>query len=443
VAGSASFCSVFDFGGQIKEGDRLFKCMRVEYVLMKTWVNRHTRLHPAPVLSGEAQALISLNQEAGRSSSVSSDVESTPAAARTLSSQRLIRQRVNDIRNNWDQLRRGELQFGSISNSAPRTRASQAHGRLSSNTSAVPEVAPSDDVSQAWSMMEQARSLGEVAVAPNSASGTRVGGNRVVSDGRMPTGGGGATVGSSRFNQIQEPSLRTGTAGGSNQLVENTPRIYRDRTQEHTLRRANVREASRLAERRVRDLRDAAEEQTLRRENMREDNHMMVENRLRDQNLERNFRGENVRESNRLVESSTTGGHRVSRRSGRQDNDSVQGVQANSMRERLSRDGNEGNVAVRSMPGSSGENDRLHVVGRSGRRTQPEDEEARRPRTGRTSGERRDMKEQVAQYVKAELKPLYRLGHIGRHRTITSFASNYFASSTFRTGGSFREVQTL
>jgi hypothetical protein len=159
--------------------------------------------------------------------------------------------------------------------------------------------------------------------------------------------------------------------------------------------------------------------------------------------LERNFRGENVRESNRLVESSTTGGHRVSRRSGRQDNDSVQGVQANSMRERLSRDGNEGNVAVRSMPGSSGENDRLHVVGRSGRRTQPEDEEARRPRTGRTSGERRDMKEQVAQYVKAELKPLYRLGHIGRHRTITSFASNYFASSTFRTGGSFREVQTL
>lgn len=383
-----------------------------------TWVNRHTRLHPAPVISQEAQNLISLHLEAGRSSSVSSDEESTPAVARTLSSQRLIRQRVNDIRNNWDQLRRGELQFGTIPQSAPRTRASQAHGRTSSNTSAVPEVAPSDDISQAWSMMEQAQALREERVAPNPASGTRAGGNRVTLQRRIPAGGGGTTVGSSRLNQIQEQSVRTGTARDSNQLVGNRARIHRDQPEEQTLRRANVREGSRLAESRLRSLRDAAEGQSSRRENMREGNHR-VESRVRDQrdrSSERNVRGENVRESNRLVESSTGGGHGVGRRSGRQDSDSVQDVQGRSMRERVSRDGNERNVAGRSMPGSSGENERLHGGDRSGRRTQPKDEEAHRPHNRRSnSRERRDMKEQVAQYVKAELKPLYRLGHIGRH----------------------------
>ncbi|KAG0626243.1 hypothetical protein M758_2G114000 [Ceratodon purpureus] len=398
---------------------------------------RHTRLHPAPAISHEAQVYISLNQEAGGSSSVSSDIESTPAAARTLSSQRLIRQRVNDIRNNWDQLRRGELQFGSISHLGPRTRASQAHGRPSSNTSAVPEAAPSDDISQAWSMMEQARALREVAAVSNPASGTRAGGNRATAHGRMPTGGGEATVGPSRFNQAQEQSVRTGTAGGSNQLVENTTRLHSDQIQEQNPRRTNVREGSRLPEGRMRGHRGAAEEQSLRRENMREDNHV-AENRSRHHrapSMERDSRRENVRESNHLVESSTSGRHRISGRSGRQDNDSAQDVQASSVRERLSRDSNGGNVAVRSMPeglsrvinernvavrnmpGSSVENERLQVADRSRRRAQHEDEEAHRSRT-RNPTERRDMKEQVAQYVKAELKPLYRLGHIDKQQHI-------------------------
>ena len=356
-------------------------------------------------------ALISADQEVGRSSSLSGDIESTSAVARTLSSQRLLRQRVNDIRNNWDQIRRGELQFGSILQSAPRTRAAQAQAQAQAqpNTSAVPEAAPSNDISQAWSMMEQARALTGERVVSNPASGTRAGVNRVTSHGRIPTGRGGTTVGSSRLSQIQEQSARTTTAGGSNQLVENTPRIRRDLIQEQPLRRANVREGGRSAESR---LRDTAEERSLRREHTRESNHI-VESRSRDhrdQSLERNFR-----ESNRLVESDSSGGHRIGRRSGRQDNDSVQDVQARSVQGRLSRDSNEGNVAARSMPGTSGENERLRGVDRSGRRTQVGEEEAQRPRTRGTSRERRDMKEKVAHYVKAELKPLYRLGHIGTY----------------------------
>lgn len=400
------------------------------------WVNRHTRLHPAPTISQEAQALISLNQEASQSSSISSDVESTPGAARTLSSQRLIRQRVNDIRNNWDQLRRGELQFDSISRSPLRTRASQAghnqaNGRLLSNTSsAVPEVAPIDDISQAWSMMEQARALRGDRVVPDPAPATRAGGNRDTSRGRVPTSGGGTSVRPSRFSQTQEQNARTGSARNGNQSVENRPRNFRDQAQELTLRGANAREGNRLAESRLRSYRDATEEQSMRREGS-----YLMETRSRDhrdQSQERNLMGENVRESNRLVENRSSGGHRGGRSSGRRDNDSVHDVQASSMRElRIGRDGNEGNIEVRSVPGSSRENERQRVADSSGRRAHPEDGEAHRPRTRRTSRERREMKEQIAHYVKAELKPLYRLGHIGRHRTVSSIAGNVLPPSIY------------
>jgi len=197
-----------------------------------------------------------------------------------------------------------------------------------------------------------------------------------------------------------------------------------------------------LAGSRLRSHRDAAEEQSVRREGS-----YLIETGSRDQrdqSQERDLRGEDVRESNRLVESRSSGGR------GRRDNDSVRDVQASSMRGlRIDRDGNEGNVEVPSVPRSSAVDERQRVPDRNGsraqpeggeahrpltrrtsrdrngRRAQPEDGEAHRPLTRRTSRDRKEMKEQVAHYVKTELKPLYRLGHIDKeqHRSIARLAT--------------------
>lgn len=377
---------------------------------------RHTRLHPFPALSEEAQALAI--QEENLSGSLIDDVESTQASARTLSSQRIIRQRVNDFRNHWDQLRRGELQFGSISHSAPRTRASQA-GR--NQSSAIAPAAPSNDISQAWAMMELARTLRADRVASNSAPTTRTVVHRETTRGRIPTIE-GTSMPSSRFSQAQEPNLRTDSARDGNQAMETRPMIQIDQNQEQNSRRENTRDTGCLIANRLRSNRDRAHGHDLRND-VREGNYSI-------ESSSRGRRG-NGREGSHAVDgrSNDHGGGRIS---GRRDMNSVHDIQDNSVRElRSFRNSNDLDGEGRNAPGSSGGNERPRVVGRIGRRSQLEDQQAPTPRTRGSSRERRETKEQVAHYVKAELKPLYHLGHIDKeeHNRIARSATQEFLSA--------------
>lgn len=358
---------------------------------------RHTRLHPAPTLSQEARAAIPIQEPSG-SSPLSSGSESTPASARTLSSQRIIRQRVNDIRNNWDQLRRGEVQFGSISRSASRTLASQA-GR---NQSAE----PSNDISQAWAMMEHARALRGDRVAPNPAPTTRALEHDDITHGGKNVSREGNAVHSPRFSQVREQIVRTESARHSHQVVENRPRIQWNQSQQQNPRREIASEASGLIENRLSNQTDII----IRRDDVRGGNHLV-------ESTPRGHR-EDGREGS-LAVGGRSSDHRGGRISGRRDISSVHGIQENNVRDlRTFIDNNDRDREKGSMPGSSGENEGHRVVDRSGRRSHVEDQQTPRLRARGSSGERRELKEQLAHYVKTELKPLYRLGHIDKRQHI-------------------------
>ena len=192
------------------------------FVLIMLYVGRHTRLHPAPALSQEAQSLIASMQEENTSTAVD-DADSSPTVARTLSQQRIIRQRVNDFRNHWNQIRSGEMQFTSTTLSTrPRSaEANQPNGGQSQNSrsSGRADVTSNDmSLEQAWSMMEQARALNsETASAPRPRPDVRV--SWGTSHEGVPTRVDGLVVRTSRVNQNRLHSVRIDSVRGSDHPV--------------------------------------------------------------------------------------------------------------------------------------------------------------------------------------------------------------------------------
>lgn len=196
------------------------------------YVGRHTRLHPAPTPSQEAQSLIASMQEDNTSTAVD-DADSSPTVARTLSQQRIIRQRVNDFRNHWNQIRSGEMQFTSTTLSTqPRSaEANQPSGGQSQNSrrSSHADVTSNDmSLEQAWSMMEQARALNsETASAPRSRPDLRV--SWGTSHEGVPTRLDGLVVRTSRVNQNRVHSVRIDSVRGRNPSVGSQRDGERDR----------------------------------------------------------------------------------------------------------------------------------------------------------------------------------------------------------------------
>ncbi|KAH8945265.1 hypothetical protein BDL97_12G032700 [Sphagnum fallax] len=147
---------------QLQRGHRLRSSATPAPLFSHGGLQRTRRLPPAPSPSQEAQALMLSSAEANRSSGM----EATPAGgARTLFQQRRLRQRINHMRSNWHRIRSGDVQFPSSRlASPPRAHITQStHTETDRGTlqrfSGVTDSAPASEIAQAWTMMEQARAL--------------------------------------------------------------------------------------------------------------------------------------------------------------------------------------------------------------------------------------------------------------------------------------------